>query len=88
MSRQSDSADSAEKFSHSLSDALAAHFRNLNGHDCGNLHRLVMSAVEAELVAFALKKCGDNCSEAARMLGISRTTLMRKKAAAEQTHEN
>lgn len=46
---------------------------------CGNMHRLVVSAVEENLVKFALQKCGGNCSEAARMLGISRTTLMRKK---------
>lgn len=62
-----------------MSDALESHLHNLNGQDCGNLHRLVLSTVEEQLVAFALKRCGGNCSEAARMLGISRTTLMRKK---------
>ena len=63
----------------SLSDALDAHLQNLNGETCGNLHHIVISAVEEQLVDFALKQCGGNCSQAARMLGISRTTVMRKK---------
>ena len=77
-----------EDFIRSLSDALDARFRELNGRDCGNLYRMTMLSVEAELIAFALKKCGGNCSEAARMLGISRTTLIRKKKAAERLDEN
>ena len=52
--------------------------RNLNGNSCGNLQRMVVSAVEEQLVAFALRECSGNRSEAARMLGISRTTLARK----------
>ncbi len=51
----------------------------MEGGSGGNIHRLVVSAVEEHLANFALQKCGGNCSEAARMLGISRTTLMRKK---------
>ncbi|MGI9297690.1 MAG: helix-turn-helix domain-containing protein [Gammaproteobacteria bacterium] len=71
--------NSVQNFSDSLSAALDAHLRDLDGQPCGNLHRLVVSAVEEKLAEFALRKCGGNCSEAARMLGISRTTLMRKK---------
>ncbi len=75
-------------FSHSLSDALDAHMQNLNGETCGNLHHLVISAVEEQLVTFALKQCGGNCSQAARMLGISRTTVMRKKSGMAQGDSN
>ena len=70
----------------SLADALDGHLRRLNGHGCGNLHRLVLSTVEEQLMDFALRRCDGNCSEAARMLGISRTTLMRKKR--RYAHEN
>ncbi|MBE8158221.1 MAG: Fis family transcriptional regulator [Betaproteobacteria bacterium] len=79
---------SKEDFPRALSGALNAHFKDTNGSGGGNLYRMVMASVEAELLGFALGKCGGNCSEAARMLGISRTTLMRKKAAAERLHEN
>ena len=65
-------------FAAALSDALEAHVQNLNGQSGGNLHRLVLSAAEEELMKFAIRKCGGNVSEAARMLGISRTTLARK----------
>jgi len=65
-------------FSDALSGALEAHAKNLNGQGSGNLHRLVLSAVEDELVQFAVRKCDGNVSEAARLLGISRTTIARK----------
>ena len=45
----------------------------------GKLHRVIMNAVEEQLIMAALRHCKGNCSEAARLLGISRTTLMRKK---------
>lgn len=70
---------SMQTFSDSLSAALDEHLRDMNGRSCGNLHRIVVAEVEEKLAEFALRKCGGNCSEAARMLGISRTTLMRKK---------
>ena len=52
--------------------------RNLNGNSCGNLQRMVVSAVEEQLASFAIRECDGNRTEAARMLGISRTTLARK----------
>lgn len=65
-------------FSNALNDALETHLQNLNGAKCGNLHKLVLNAVEEQLAIFAAKRCNGNLSEAARLLGISRTTLSRK----------
>ena len=65
-------------FANSIANALDAHMRNLNGNSCGNLQRMVVSAVEEQLASFAIRECEGNRTEAARMLGISRTTLARK----------
>ncbi|MDM5147886.1 Fis family transcriptional regulator [Candidatus Persebacteraceae bacterium Df01] len=67
------------RFTDSLSETLSEYISNLNGQQCHHLHRLVMSTVEEELISFALNHYDGNRSKAAKMLGISRTTLLRKK---------
>jgi Fis family transcriptional regulator, factor for inversion stimulation protein len=50
----------------------------LNGHDCGGLHALVMAEVEKPLLQAALEHAGFNQSKAAKALGLSRSTLRKK----------
>lgn len=63
--------------------ALAAYQEDLNGMPCTNLLRLVVPVVEKEVILYALHACGGNCSSAAKMLGVSRTTLNNKMLACQ-----
>lgn len=72
------SSQSVREFSDSLRVALETHLQELDGHPKGNLQHIVVSAVEEKLAHFAMRECNGNVSEAARVLGISRTTLARK----------
>ncbi len=61
-----------------FSKALRNYVRQLDGEQPCRLYEMAMSAVEEELFRFAISHCGGNRSKAAKMLGISRTTLARK----------
>ena len=63
-----------------LADALGDYVRQLNGQPCANLHDMAMTVCEKEVVQFALLHHQYNISAAAKMLGISRTTLNKKIA--------
>ncbi len=61
-----------------VSEALDTYFRQLNGHNCEGLYKLVLTEVEVPLLESVLRYCGGNQSKAAQILGINRGTLRKK----------
>ena len=59
---------------HSVED----YFAHLNGHDSSGLYQLVLTEVEKPLLETALKHSDFNQSKAAKILGLSRSTLRKK----------
>ncbi len=59
---------------HSVED----YFAHLNGHDSSGLYNLVLAEVEKPLLETALKHSDHNQSKAAKILGLSRSTLRKK----------
>ncbi len=55
--------------------ALATYFKRLNGHAPAPLYELVIAEVERPLFEVVLTHTGGNLTEAARLLGLTRTTL-------------
>ena len=70
-----------QQLSISLTEALNNYMRDLNGQPCVRLYSTTMERVEKQLLDFCLGQFNGNVSAAAKVLGISRTTLMRKIAA-------
>lgn len=67
---------------HTLSDhvrhCVEDYFAHLNGHDSSGLYGLVLAEVEKPLLETALKHSDFNQSKAAKVLGLSRSTLRKK----------
>jgi Fis family transcriptional regulator len=67
---------------HTLSDhvrhCVEDYFAHLNGHDSSGLYQLVLTEVEKPLLETALKHSDNNQSKAAKILGLSRSTLRKK----------
>lgn len=61
-----------------VTQALDTYFRQLNGHECDGLYKLVLSEVELPLLEAVLRHCGGNQTKAAQVLGINRGTLRKK----------
>ena len=61
-----------------VSTAVEGYFRQINGHPACNLYEFVISEVERPLIETVLKQVGHNQSKAAKILGISRSTLRKK----------
>ncbi len=59
-------------------DAMQRYFNHLDGHGATNLYRLVMNEVEAPLLESVMQYSGGNQTQAATLLGISRSTLRKK----------
>jgi len=54
------------------------YFDQLNGHDTSGLHSMVINEVEKPLIEATLDYCGQNQTKAAKILGLSRSTLRKK----------
>ena len=67
---------------HTLSDhvrhCVEDYFAHLDGHDSSGLYQLVLTEVEKPLLETALKHSDFNQSKAAKILGLSRSTLRKK----------
>lgn len=58
--------------------AVESYFLQLNGHDSSGLYALLLAEVEKPLLETALKHANYNQTKAAKILGLSRTTLRKK----------
>lgn len=61
--------------SDSVRDAIDRYFRDLDGHDPGDLYELVLTQVERPLFEAVMKNTRGNVSHAAQLLGLNRATL-------------
>jgi Fis family transcriptional regulator len=61
-----------------VAEALEDYFRQLNGHACEGLYKLVLAEVEQPLLEAVMRHCGGNQTRASEMLGINRGTLRKK----------
>ena len=61
-------------------NALESYFSQLNGHPTAGLYQMVIAEVEEPLLETVLRHVGSNQTKAARILGISRSTLRKKLA--------
>ena len=62
----------------SVRNAVEQYLVQLEGHPAQDLYRMVLSEVERPLLEAVLAHTGSNQSKAARLLGISRSTLRKK----------
>lgn len=60
--------------------AVELYFKQLKGHDMTNLYPLIINEVEKPLIATVLKHADYNQTRAAKILGLSRSTLRKKIA--------
>ncbi len=72
------SANADEPLRVCVENALRRYFADLNGHDPGGLHTMVMREVEQPLLQIVLEHTGGNQTQAAAILGINRSTLRKK----------
>jgi len=61
-----------------VKQAVETYFTQLNGHDVDGLYALVIGEVEKPLLEAALIHSGHNQTKAAKVLGLSRSTLRKK----------
>ena len=73
-------ADHPEPLSQCVEDALRAYLRTTDGHDVSGLHRFVIEEVERPLFSTVLRHVEGNLSQAAKMLGLTRSTLRKRLA--------
>jgi Fis family transcriptional regulator, factor for inversion stimulation protein len=73
-------ADRREPLSKCVEDALRIYLRTTDGHEVSDLHRLVIAEVERPLFATVLRHVDGNLSHAAKILGLTRSTLRKRLA--------
>ncbi len=63
---------------HYLVRSLKQYFKDMENEQVSNLHAEVIEEVERNLFQFVLKHTDGNLTQAAAILGITRTTLKKK----------
>lgn len=71
-------ADRGEPLSECVRTAMRHYLRGLDGHEVNDLYRLVIEEVERPLLTTVLEHTRGNQTLAARLLGISRSTLRKR----------
>lgn len=61
-----------------VEDAMRSYLGTTDGHDFGDLHAMVMREVERPLLATVLAHVDGNLSHAAKILGVTRSTLRKR----------
>ncbi len=61
-----------------VKQTVEQYFLHLNGHETAGLYALVIAEVEKPLLQKTLEHCGYNQTKAAKVLGLSRSTLRKK----------
>jgi Fis family transcriptional regulator len=69
-----------EPLSECVRNALHFYLRNLDGYEVNDLHQMVVGEVERPLLETVLEYTQGNQTHAARLLGMSRSTLRKKLA--------
>lgn len=62
----------------SVTSALELFLHDLDGHRVNDLYQVVLSEVEPAMLTVVMQHVSGNQSQAAELLGISRSTLRRK----------
>jgi Fis family transcriptional regulator len=71
-------ADRDEPLSKCVQNALETYLHNMGGHAISDLHRLVIEEVERPLFETVLCYTDGNLTLAARILGLTRSTLRKR----------
>lgn len=61
-----------------INNKLEQYFHQLEGENISGVHKMTMDEVESLVIKFTLEKSNNNQSKAAKILGLSRTTLKKK----------
>ena len=67
-----------EPIRRSIASALELYLGDMDGHDVSDLYYVVMNEVEPAILDVVMQHAESNQSQAAEILGISRSTLRKK----------
>ena len=73
-------SEAADPLSKCVADALTTYLLQMDGHRVTDLHRLVIEEVERPLFETVVRHTEGNLTLAARMLGLTRSTLRKRLA--------